>query len=276
MGEPGKLNVQVAGDAEPTFVFVHGFGCSLDDWEAQVDALSARFRCVALDLPGHGGSAITEDPTMAALGTAVNVAKQRSGARQVVLVGHSLGCKVIREAYWQSSSDVVGIVLIEGAFYEGDRSTLVQRAQDVIDRAGFLAYAEQHFDAMFVENSDPALRERTLARVRELNPEFGRKLYLEAVGWDPLRGKETLSKLEVPVLVIQSTHLDSQFRRVPLEQDATTPYMDAVASLCPQSEAKVITGCGHFPMMEAADTVNRYLREFALRVSKPLDRAAGA
>jgi pimeloyl-ACP methyl ester carboxylesterase len=276
MAGPGKLNVWVAGDEEPTLVFVHGFGCSLEDWKAQLEALSARFRCVALDLPGHGGSEMPVEPTMVALGTAVNVAKRQSGARQVILVGHSLGCKVIREAYWQSSSDVVGIVLIEGAFYEGERSTLVRRAQEAIDRAGFLAYAEQHFDAMFVGNSDPALREHTLARVRTLDPEFGRKLYLEAVGWDPVRGKETLRRLEVPVLVIQSTHLDSQFRRMPLTQATPTPFMDAVASLCAQSEAKVITGCGHFPMMEAADTVNQYLREFALSVPKPPDRGARA
>jgi len=273
MAGTGRLDVQVVGDGEATLVFAHGFGCGLEDWQAQVDALSAKFRCVALDLPGHGGSEMPAEPTMAALGAAVNVAKQRSGAGQVILVGHSLGCKVLREAYWQSSSDVVGVILIEGAFYEGDRCTLVQRAKDAIDREGFLAYAEQHFGAMFVENSDPALRARALSRVRKLDPGFGRKLYLEAVGWDPVRGKETLCNLQVPVLVIQSTHLDSQFRRMPLQQHTRTPFMDTVARLCARTVLKVITGCGHFPMIEAAGAVNQHISEFAVRVSKPLDRA---
>ena len=59
--------------------------------------------------------------------------------------------------------DVAGAVLFEG-FYEGDRGTLVQRTKDAIDRGGFAAYAEQRCDAMFVESSDPALRERSLER----------------------------------------------------------------------------------------------------------------
>ena len=50
----GELNVRVTGAQDPTLIFVHGFACSLEDWDAQVNALSSQFRCVALDLPGHG------------------------------------------------------------------------------------------------------------------------------------------------------------------------------------------------------------------------------
>lgn len=35
-------------------VFVHGFGCSHEDWEAQRKALETRHEVVACDLPGHG------------------------------------------------------------------------------------------------------------------------------------------------------------------------------------------------------------------------------
>jgi pimeloyl-ACP methyl ester carboxylesterase len=50
------INFVVRGTDNPTLIFVHGFACSLDYWEKQFRGLSSRFRCVALDLPGHGDS----------------------------------------------------------------------------------------------------------------------------------------------------------------------------------------------------------------------------
>ena len=35
-------------------VFVHGFGCSHEDWQAQRKALDDRHEVIACDLPGHG------------------------------------------------------------------------------------------------------------------------------------------------------------------------------------------------------------------------------
>jgi pimeloyl-ACP methyl ester carboxylesterase len=65
----GELNVRVTGAQDPTLIFVHGFACSLDDWDAQVNGLSSQFRCVAFDLPGHGSSPAPEVATIAVLGS---------------------------------------------------------------------------------------------------------------------------------------------------------------------------------------------------------------
>jgi pimeloyl-ACP methyl ester carboxylesterase len=249
-----------------TLLFVHGFCCAQGDWAAQVEALSRRFECLALDLPGHGASTPTE-PTLIALAQAVNAAKAHARGRRVILVGHSLGCKVVREAYALDRDRVAGIVMIEGAMYDGDRDTLIGRASQAIDAEGFAAYAERHFEAMFVEGSDPAMRARIVERARGMDAGFGRSLYLEAVGWDPLRGRASLRDLEVPVLLIQSTNIDSHFQRRPLQPSARTPFMQAVSELCPQAELQVVGGCGHFPMIEAAAEVNPLLDGFARRVS---------
>jgi pimeloyl-ACP methyl ester carboxylesterase len=263
-----ELNIRVTGEGEPTLLFVHGFSCGLDDWDAQVQGLSPSFRCVALDLPGHGGSAAPQAATMAALGSAVNAAKEQSGGRRIILIGHSLGAKVIREAYSQSSACVIGLILIDGAFYDSNREILVSKAKAAIDSGGFTAYARRHFADMFLESSDPTLRERILARALELDPIFGRDLYLEAVGWDPLRGKDTLKQIAVPVLVLQATEVNSEFQRRPLQPGMSTPFMETVTSLVPRSEARIIPGSGHFPMIEAAGAVNEAIRDFATRVAR--------
>jgi len=38
----------------PSIVFVHGALMGRAVWRPQLDALSDRFRCVSVDLPGHG------------------------------------------------------------------------------------------------------------------------------------------------------------------------------------------------------------------------------
>ena len=263
MTDRGSLNIRVIGEREPTLLFVHGFGCTLDDWAPQVAALSSRHRCVLLDLPGHGRSALPDAASMVALGSAVNVAKRQSGAGQVILVGHSLGAKVVREAYCLSRDNVVGLVLIEGRFYEGDATPLVERAKLAIDSSGFGAFAQKHFAEMFMESSDPVHKAAVLARVQNLDPAFGRDMYLEAVRWDPARGKDTLKEIDVPVLVLQSTYVDSEGRRRSMQRGVETALMKAVAELVPASSVRVVTECDHFPMIGAADTVNRELAAFA-------------
>jgi len=79
---PNHINFVVRGTGDPTLIFVHGFACSLDDWEEQFRALSPRFRCVALDLPGHGDSAKPEAISIENMGTAVNQVKDRIAARR--------------------------------------------------------------------------------------------------------------------------------------------------------------------------------------------------
>jgi pimeloyl-ACP methyl ester carboxylesterase len=261
------VNFAVSGSGAPTIIFVHGFACGLEDWNAQVQALSGQYRCVVLDLPGHGASDKPAEVTMSALGAAVNDVRRHIGAQDVVLVGHSLGAKVIRESYWQRSEGVAGLVLIDGAFYDGDRATMLARATTAIDQAGFAAYAAGHFESMFTERSAPMLRDRIVTRATKLDPEYGRALYLEAVTWDPARGKDTLRRITVPLLVMQSTHIGSDLQRHPMRAGMRTVFMDTVADLVPTSEELIIEGIGHFTMNEAPDQVSRALGDFARRAS---------
>ena len=43
-----------AGSGAPTLAFVHGFGCSHEDWLLQINDLKSRFETVTWDLRGHG------------------------------------------------------------------------------------------------------------------------------------------------------------------------------------------------------------------------------
>jgi pimeloyl-ACP methyl ester carboxylesterase len=263
----GELNVRVTGAQDPTLIFVHGFACSLEDWDAQVSGLSSQFRCVVLDLPGHGSSPAPEAATIAALGSAVNVAEKQAGGRSAVLVGHSMGCRVITEAYLQAPADVAGLVFVDGSIIGGDPDIAIKRARENIERNGMDALTQRLFSDMFVESSDPKLRDRLVARAQKVDAKFREELFVDLIRWDVTKSKDALKQIKVPTLVLQSTFINSELKRMPMQAGMTTPWMDAIASLVAKSQAKIITGSGHFTMIEAAQAVTQDIQTFAVSLT---------
>src|SRR5215471_9590321 len=245
-----EINVRVVGRQEPTLIFVHGFGCALDDWDRQVEALSPRFRCVAVDLPGHGGSPRTGTASIAVMGGAVNSVKERIGARNTILVGHSMGCRVIIEACLQSRSNLAGLVFVDGSILSGDPETVIKRAKDAIDCEGMDAFTQRLFGEMFLKDSDAMLRRRLVARALGVDAKSREALFLDLIRWDLTKVKDALRLITVPALLLQSTYINSELKRMPMQLGMTTPWMEAVASSVPASEAKIMRDVGHFAMIE--------------------------
>ncbi|HSL97807.1 MAG TPA: alpha/beta fold hydrolase [Candidatus Deferrimicrobiaceae bacterium] len=120
---------RIEGPAEgPPIVFVHGALMSHSVWRPQLDALSGRFRCLAVDLPGHG--VLVEERFTLDRGVAtVRAAIDQAGGRAVV-VGLSLGGYVAMALAGRHADAVRGLV-IAGCTREPDR----------LSRAVFVAYA---------------------------------------------------------------------------------------------------------------------------------------
>ena len=56
MPPAAPLHYTLHGRGAPPVVLLHGLGSSSTDWPEQRAALQARYRVVAVDLPGHGRS----------------------------------------------------------------------------------------------------------------------------------------------------------------------------------------------------------------------------
>ncbi len=263
----GKINFRITGTESPSVIFVHGFGCGLEDWEAQVKALSAKFRCAALDLPGHGGSAKPAKGSMASMAAAVNEVKEGAGRGGKILVGHSMGCRVITEAYLQSRADVAGLVFVDGSMVGGDPEAGVNRAKERA-RAGIDVLTQSIINDSFFEGSDAGVRERMVARAKKVDPRLREELFVDMVRWDLTKARDGLKQIKVPVLVLQSTYFNNEFKRVPLQAGMTTPWMDAITASVAKSQVKVVPNAGHFTMIDAAQVVNEEIGKFAAAAAK--------
>ncbi len=105
------LPAEIRGPAgAPVIVFIHGTRVTKASWSAVAARLADRFRCVCVDLPGHGS--LADRPFT--LDTAVDVVDavlDAEHAERAVVVGLSLGGYVAMAAAARSPARVRGLVL---------------------------------------------------------------------------------------------------------------------------------------------------------------------
>ncbi|HET9681693.1 MAG TPA: alpha/beta fold hydrolase [Candidatus Limnocylindrales bacterium] len=77
-------------EGAPAFVFVHGAVVGQGMWLPQIERLRDRYRCVTVDLPGHGAQADVPYSIAAGIGVVQAAIREAAGGRAVV-VGLSLG-----------------------------------------------------------------------------------------------------------------------------------------------------------------------------------------
>ena len=108
-GVPIVYDVQ--GDGHNTVVFVHGWTCNRSHWNAQVQAFSDRYRTIAVDLGGHGESGLNRtDWSMQSFAEDVAAVLDQEKVGRAVVVGHSMGGRVMGHVAHQLGRRVVGLV----------------------------------------------------------------------------------------------------------------------------------------------------------------------
>lgn len=252
------------GAGEPALVFVHGFGCSHADWQAQLVHFAPTHSAIACDLRGHGATpGQPAECSIETYGADVAELLRALDLSKAVLVGHSMGCRVVLQAARDAPGRVAGIVLVDGSrIGVGPAAAAKSEAEHAIAAAGYASFAEGLFEGMFLASSDPALKARIVARARALPEAIAAALFPRMVAWDAENMDRVLAAVQRPMLVVQSSYLNSARVRVPLEPSDTTPWLDLVRAHRPEARIEIVPRVGHFPQIEAAAAVNRLIGAF--------------
>jgi pimeloyl-ACP methyl ester carboxylesterase len=251
------------GRGAPPLVFVHGFLCSQEDWRFQLKELQKRHEVVACDLRGHGETpGRPQECSIEHFGGDVAALVNNLELPNPILVGHSMGCRVVLEANRIAPERIAGIVLVDGSrFSTGDPDAAEAAARSQIEQVGFAVWAEELFRQMFL-TSTPA-SERLVARAVRQGAEIGAALWPRSVRWDAGTLEAALAAVRAPVLAIQTTTRDPQSgKRGPLKAGQTTPWLDLLRTRIPTCRVEILPGLGHFPQLEAPERVNRLIEEF--------------
>jgi 3-oxoadipate enol-lactonase len=259
-----SLFYEVSGPGKAPVVLVHGAMCSHVDWSHQLTDLSDSFTVVTPDLRGHGASrAPFESCTIGQFASDIHALIDELGFGSVVLVGHSLGARIVVEATAQRPDHVAGLVLVDGSRMFGPAPLDAADQASRLSDQQVLAHMYRTIDEAIGPFADAATRAHVSTTMRSAPIGLMRALLTAWQDWDVNCYDRALAAVppRLPVLAIQSTHVERSVRRRCLSaQTRTTPYLEYLSRHLPSIGTVIVPDAGHFSMLEAPREVSRLIR----------------
>ncbi|HSL59720.1 MAG TPA: alpha/beta fold hydrolase [Acidimicrobiales bacterium] len=147
----------------PALVLVHGITEDRGSWDTLLPHLADRWRCVRLDLRGHGASADADDYSALAMAGDVAAVVAEAGIDEPpLLVGHSLGGVVVTA--YAAGAPVRGVVNIDQSLRLGDFATALHPLADVLRSPDYVAAVLGIMEALGTDRLPPEVREQVVAK----------------------------------------------------------------------------------------------------------------
>jgi len=262
-----SLHVKTAGQGDPVFVLLHGFGASLYSWNAVMEPFSQIGKVIAFDRPAFG---LTERPLdwegQNPYGLEAQVALvvgllDHFGVQSAILVGNSAGGTVAMQTALAYPERVSALILVDPAVYNGGGAPSWIRpllATPQMRHLGPLV-------ARQIQVRGPQLIEMAWHDPAKLQPETIAlyKKPLQVDNWDKALWELTLAsraskldkrldELTLPILVITG------------DDDRIVPTADSIrlAGELPNASLVVIEAAGHVPHEEQPAEFMDAVREF--------------
>lgn len=269
LADGGRLSYESVGSGRP-IVLLHGWGMRAGYFEAQAAALSSRYRIVAPDLRGHGGSSPLErDQGLPTLVGDVAELLRRLDLRDTLVVGWSMGAMVSwglmerAEAGRVSALATIDMVprLLNGDGWTfglrdgtdaGVFSDVVQRMQT--DWPAFTQVFVPRIVARGRLAERAALVERLIADAQDNDPVSMARLWLSMANQN---FRERLTALDIPCLVAYGA-------RSQLYSEEASRWL---AGRLPNARSVRFEDSGHAPHLEEPEKFNRELAAFAEETS---------
>lgn len=264
------IHHQHHGQGEPGLVFIHGFLCHLEHWRHQSEYFRHRTEVLAVDLLGHGQTmAKAEDMNVETVCERLAALIQEKMKGRVILVGHSMGCRIALRTAQMLNERCVGLILVDGSKQGNDPDIDPQAFVDKVHDMGFVPFAQHTFNMMFYEPRFDYLKREILDYVVGNNPDLVVPLFKDVRRFDAVDAQSVVASLKQPILVIQSTDILPDGQRVALDGTTHGVFADFIAQHGQDVTITLLPG-GHFTMMEQPANTNYLMDQFRRIVGKTL------
>lgn len=246
-----KIEYSAAGKGQTAIVLIHGWTCDRTLWDAQVEALKARYRVVAVDLPGHGRSGAAPDYTMRRFARAVEAVMRAEKIERAVLAGHSMGGAVMLEFARLFPGNAAAIIAVDAMMPSSADAAVLPEVAARFQGPDAMANREKMVRGMFTPATTPEMRAK-IERVM-----LGTAAETAAGAMKGIAAPEVWRDdvIDVPLLQITA---------------ATNNYVteEGLKRRFPRTKLVQVPGTGHFLHMEKPAEVNAimlgWLREQGL------------
>jgi pimeloyl-ACP methyl ester carboxylesterase len=228
-------------------VLIHGSGGNSGLWKKVLEELSAEYRSLALDLPGHGLSPGDGLRSVPEAGDFVEEFLDALGLKNVVLGGHSFGGAVVQYMALHHARNLKALLLIG----TGARLRVLPEALEMARKMAFGEIPPQFHPWGFAEKASPEIiaeGEKEWAKTGSL------ARYNDFVSCDQFDIIGEVEKIRLPALIACG------------REDRLTPvkYSEFLNQKIRGSRMEVIDGAGHLVMLEnprgLSQAILRFLR----------------
>ena len=252
--------------AGPPILLLHGLGGTSQYWSRTMALLAGSTRCIALDLPGFGGSdtppgGFTLDSASGRLAAALRAL----GGAPAVVCGHSLGGPLAAR-FAIRHPDAVSRVVLVGPSGLAPAPAWQLRVLRVVPAYNLLQHVPFTWErallaiaplrraglGLLVDNTaavDPAMVRRLVAGAREAREISAALAASFATGLD-----DDAPRVAAPIAAIWG------------DRDRMVPPSDAeiLKRVVPSAEIHFLPACGHLPMVERPEAFAVLLRRLAV------------
>ncbi len=271
-----QVHYKKAGNGEPVFILLHGFGASTFSWREVIDPLSNTGTVIAYDRPAfglterpmewEGDNPYTQQSNLAILSGLMDAFE----IQQAVLVGNSAGGTLATAFALEYPERVQALIQVDAAIYQTMPDSLVLRWLLQTPQMGHLGPLVSR--RLAASQGDAFLQSAWYDPSRlEADPQIitGYRKPLMADNWDRALWEftqasnapnlaEKLGQITVPTLVISG---DSD-QIVPVENSRQ------LAKDIPGAQWVVLENCGHLPQEECPDAFLAAVTQFISNLEK--------
>lgn len=238
----------------PAVVFLHGLGGNRHSFDPQLEALSSRYRCIAWDAPGYGGSARLDEFTFANLAQCFTNLLEKLRIKPFAVIGHSMGGMIAQT--WVANGGVAGkLVLAQTSARFGkpgsdfNKEFLGARLKPLDEGQQPADFAREVAESMLCDKSKTDVVRPAVESMSEISADHYRQVLNNLVTFDEL---SNLKNISIPTLCLAG------------DADSTAPAkgMMRMSESIPSGEFVCLPDAGHLAYLETPEAFNRALTDF--------------
>ena len=246
----GETLHYIAEGAGPAVVLIHSMGADARMWRRQIAALSGRYRCIAFDCRGHGGSSCNARFTVAGAAADLKAGLDGLGIESCHAVGLAMGVPIALSfaARWPDAAR--SIVLADG--FVDMRATGGARIPEwsrTIRATPMAGFGENYARMRLRPSASDAARRALAEAISRVSPE----VYIDVMkAIFETEFTAELARVRAPALVIWG------------EEDDVTPLAHSrqVAEGIPGARLETIPGAAHIANLDQPEAFDRLLAGF--------------
>lgn len=254
----------------PTILMVHGLGGYIKNWYPTIDGLKDEYRCIALDLPGYGLSALRdfeEDDYMEFFARSVDEFVRKLNLDQIILMGHSMGGQVSVVTALKNPNWLNQLILAAPAGFETFTEQEAEALKQFSSAPVLMSHTEDQIRAAykinFVDMPDLAeemIQDRLKAKQAPWFDAYAKVGEMGVKGMLAHPVFEDLDQIKVPTYVLfgeQDFLIPNRY----LHAGMTTQQVAEVGNKIPNVKIKMIEAAGHMLQMDNPTGFNRAVKQ---------------